>query len=224
MNLNAPATARLTPPDAEMPPDLAPVRVEISRGLPQPLDIAPGGLRVVLSVATGLVRPLLTLPPETLVLSSDDQRLPAAGSGDVAGALADSRSRAALRLLFISGGRFAAVSPLVTGTRILIPGARQVASAAAEIWIRSFTLTVSALVGKGATGSRVEFGWRALGRGSDSFDSAVLRPALRGSVAYSRRRDGVDQIVPVDAELLSPDAGATAAAGGLNWRLMHDRL
>lgn len=224
MNLNSPATARLTPAERPMPPGFAATRVELARGLPQKLDIAPAGLRVMLGVATGLVRPLLTLAPETVVLASYEQRLPAEPPGSVVAALAEARERAAPRLLFISGGRFAAACPLVTGTRVLVPGVGANDSAVAEIWVASFALTVSALVGQGATGSWIDLGWRALTRGTDGFDSAVLRPSLRGRLAYSRRRDGQDRVVEVEADLLSPDAEATAGAGGLNWRLMHDRL
>lgn len=224
MNLNSPATARLNPADRPMPAELAATRVELAHGLPQRLDIEPAGLRVVLSVSTGLVRPLLNMPPDTVVLSSDEQHVPAESSGTVSEALAQSRERAAPRLLFISGGRYAAACPLITGARVLVPGAGVNASAVAEIWVASFALTVSVLVGKGATGSWIDFGWRALVRGTDAFDSAMLRPALRGRLAYSHRRDGRDQVVDVSADLLSPDAEATAAAGGLNWRLLHDRF
>ena len=224
MNLASPATASLTPADRPLPPGFAATRVELTRSLPQRLDIAPAGLSVVLGVATGLVRSLLKLPPETVVLNSEDQRRPAAAPGSVTDALSESRERASPRLLFISGGRYAAACPLVTGARVLVPGADLNASAVAEIFVLSFALTVSALVGPGATGSRIDFGWRALTRGTDTFDSAVLRPSLRGRLAYSRRGDRMEQTVEVTAELLSPDAAAAAIAGGLNWRLMHDRL
>jgi hypothetical protein len=224
MNLNSPATARLTPADRPMPAELTATRVELTRGLPQRLGIEPAGLRVVLSVSTGLVRPLLNLPPDTVVLTSGQQRAPAGAPGTVSEALAESRERAAPRLLFISGGRFTAACPLVTGARVLVPGAGGHASAAVEVWVASFALTVSALVGRGATGSWIDFGWRPLARGADAFDSAVLRPSLRRHLAYSRRRDAHKEVVVVSADLLSPDAATTASAGGLNWRLLHDRL
>jgi len=224
MNLNSPVTARMTQAVSDMPEGFAPLRLELTRGLPEKLDITPAGLRVVLSVATGLVRPLVRMAPDTVVLTSDAQRQPAEAPGTVTEALAESRERAAPRLLFIAGRRFAAICPLITGTRVLVPGPGHNASAVAEIWVTSFALTASALVGQGATGSRIDFGWRLLLRGTDRFDSAVLRPSLRRDLAYSRKRDGADQVVAVDAELLSPDAGASATAGGLNWRLMHDRL
>lgn len=235
MNLNSPTTARLTPAERPPPAELNATRLELNRGLPQRLDVAPTGLRVVLSVATGLVRPLLHLPPETVVLSADEQRAPArwsppdpsdptGASRAVSAALAQSRERAAPRLLFIAGGRFVAACPLVTGARVLVPGARTHASAVAEIWVTAFAITASALVGRGATGSWIDLGWRALARGTDAFDSAVLRPALRGRLVYSRRRDGRREVLTVSTDLLSPDAAATAVAGGLHWRLMHDRL
>ena len=222
MNLNSPTTARLTPADRQMPGDLAVLRTEIKRGVPRKLDIAPTGLRVVLSVSTGLVRPLLKMAPETVVLASDDQKAARSAAGNTTAALAESRARAAPRLLFIANKKFAGFCPLVTGASVLVPIAGTPASAGTHIWVRSFALTVSALIGKNATGSWVELGWREIDKGSETFDSVVLRRDLIGRVAYSRMVEGELEVVEVATDILSPDTESTENGGGLNWRFMHD--
>lgn len=228
MNLNSPVTARLNPDQPDMPDDLALLRTDIRRGMPQQLDIAPVGLRVVLGISTGLIRPLLKMAPETLVLASKEQRSAHAPPGpaqeELSVALGETRERAAPRLLFIANARYSAQCPLITGTSVFVPMPEQPNSAGLRIWITSFALTVSALIGRNATGSWIEFGWRDISLGSDDFDSAVSRPSLRRNLSYRRNRHGNSETIRIDADLMSPDATKTATAGGLNWRLMHDRL
>lgn len=224
MNLNSPATARLTPRDRPVPNELERIRLPIERGVPQRLDFEPLGLRVVLSVATGLVRPLMKMPGDEIVIASDDQVTHRGSDRSVTSMLDESRKKAVPQLLFISGKRYAARCPLMTGHSVLVRGAVGPANAGILIWITGFSITASALVGQKVTGSWIEFAWREIKEGTDRFDSMVLRPSLRDRIFFSRRENRKVKFVAIKHSVVSPDESTIAQSGGLNWRLTHGRL
>lgn len=224
MNLNSPITARLNPADRDLPEDLAQHRIDLNLGIGTPIDVAPGGLRVVLDVPTGLVRPIMTMERDVTVLSSADQKSPRDSTNSPVTSLAETRERPAPRLLFIANRAFAGQCPLVVGHSFLIPTAAGHNSAGAEFRIISFSITTAALQGKSATGSWLEFGWRDISAGADVFESVVIRTGLRGRVAYSENRSSGRRWRGADTDLASPGGSVPEGAGGLNWRLTHDRV
>ncbi len=222
MNLNSPTTARLTPAIRPVSSKLAIVRATVSPGLPYKLGVNFGGLQAILTLATGLLRPLTKMDPSAVVLTSAGQTDPQGKGGTLSETLHEIRAQASPRLLFVAGTKLVGQCPLTVGQSVLIPTSDGAASAGVQIQVTSFALTVSALLGQNATGSWVEFGWTEIGKGADTFDSAVLRPALHGRVFYSRLVDGTVEINHIDAD--APSSGMTVTEPGLNWRMMHDRL
>ena len=243
MNLNSPITARLTP-DGRRPPrdEVTIVRADITRGLPHRIDIAPQGLRLYLTVATGQFRSLMKMPPETQVSHGATQQqadaepdiapiadfkdLQARKAAQTRVALGQSRARACPRLVFVNDGKFVGQCPAVLGQCILIPAAPRLPNSAGTwIEVTGLSIKAGALVGGGSTSSWIELGWRDIRAGSATFDSRVLRPGLAERLFYVRTDvSGSRQIVPVAAALSSDDADVRAQAGGINWRLSHDRL
>lgn len=222
MNLNSPATARLTPTIRPVPSDLMIERATVSPGLPYRLGVNLGGLQAILTLATGLLRPLTKMDPAQSVLTSTGQTDPQEVMRTLTDTLHTIRAQAGPRLLFVAGTRLVGQCPLTVGQTVLIPSVDGAASAGLQVQVTGFALTVSALLGQNATGSWIELGWSAIGPGTDAFDSAVLRPALHGRVFYSQLVDGKIQVNRIDAD--APSSGVTVVQPGLNWRMMHDRL
>jgi len=219
MNLNSPTVARLTPPSRPLPAGMTVTRADIAPGLPYQLDISPGGLRVILTLSTGLVRPLVQSDPTDVVMSSaleSDPRGPVTTLTDM---LADCRAEASPRLLFASGLTLVGQCPLTVGRDVLIPSAAGADSAGTQLRVMGFSINASALVGTSAVGSWIELAWRDVLPGSDAFDSLVLRPELRGKVFYTRTQgEDIEEVRIEDGTLSS---AADSPNHGLSWELTH---
>ncbi|MCF2872549.1 hypothetical protein L0664_15845 [Octadecabacter sp. G9-8] len=215
MNLNSPITARLTPEGRRPPRDgVTLLRSDITRGLPHRINIAPQGLRVMLTVATGQFRSLMNLPSETQVshgaaqMAADDQAnlstprnfadLTARKANQTRTALAQSRQRACPRLVFVNDGKFVGQCPAIIGQAVLIPSTpRRPNSAGTWIEVIGLSIQAGALVGGASTSSWIELAWRDIRAGSTTFDSRVLRPDLADRLFYARTdADGSIEIVP----------------------------
>ncbi|KAG1713689.1 hypothetical protein GQR58_002157 [Nymphon striatum] len=236
MNLNSPITARLTPQDRRPPRDgVTMLRSDITRGLPHRIDIAPQGLRILLTVATGQFRTLMNAASETTVSHGSSQskadsqagiedtmtpaRLRTFKSAQTQKSLFQSRQRACPRLVFVNDGKFIGQCPAIIGQAVLIPSSRS-SAASAGTWIEVVGLSIQAgaLVGGASTTSWIELAWRDIRSGSNAFDSRVLRPELADRLFYARNdADGALEIIPVDAEQASDTPDTRAQAGGLNW-------
>lgn len=172
-----PAAPLLVPAGAPAAPaDFTVVRSSLTQGFPHFVDLTTG-LRLKVTLPTGVLQPWLDADPSALVATSDDELLPrtATSAGDVA-----DLPGCALRFAVIRGGRFLATTPAALGPQRVLPDAGDPAQGVAVAIIPlGWRIAAGTLRGPGDFGSVIEFGWKIANLGADDFQLPVLNPYLR---------------------------------------------
>ena len=208
------------PADSILPAGFVRLRAALPQGLPTPLDVPGLGLTLLLSAPTARVRAWLEADPATVAADAAPQRAPALPLqlGE------DPRAALAPVLILCRGKSPVAVMPLLVNARTLLPRAGEQPGDSVELVILSFLITAEAMRGPRAGASFVEFAWRPLSAGTDSFMAPVARPALRRRLVATTGV-GADRLRRSVAPELYTDTGEVAGAevepGGINWRLTH---
>lgn len=171
--LPIPVDRYLVPAEAPpLPESFTRVRQSLERGLPASLRLD-DELSLALYVPTGDAVLWRDADGGAPVSLADDEIEPTDTT-----IVEDPVARAPARLVLRRAGQNLAVVALASGLRRRLPDDGGALGALIEIWIRDFQLYAGTLRELGDFGSFIEFGWRRIDRGADTFALPPLDPRV----------------------------------------------
>ena len=152
------------------------VRSPVTNGLPHIIHLAEG-LRLKVTLPTGLMQTWLEADPSALVSSADDELRPR--PKEFTETVGDA-SRTALRLTLVQGGAVLATIPATLATRRSVPDAGNDAQGVAfDIVLLDWSIHAGTQRGPGDFGSYIHLGWKAADRAASDFSPPALNEFVR---------------------------------------------
>jgi hypothetical protein len=171
-----PAARLLVPSDPpDLPDGFTTLQSAMVNGLPHPIDL-PNGLRLTVTVPTGLLSDWIDADPTMVITTSDDESapLPPNPNGEIAG-VARPGARLSARLSTAPLGTL----PLsLRAARVLRDDGDASAGAALEVVLLDWEIHAGTLRGAGDFGSSITLAWRRADQGVSAFGPPVINPFL----------------------------------------------